>query len=44
MGLAVCRRLVEAQGGEIWAQNQKDGGLSVSFTLKLDTTRVPAGD
>ena len=33
MGLAICRRLVEALGGTIWARNIEDGGLAVSFDL-----------
>ncbi len=44
MGLAVCRRLVEAQGGKIWAQSRDGGGLCICFTLQLDSTQVPAGD
>jgi signal transduction histidine kinase len=37
MGLAVCRRLVEAQGGRIWASAREGGGLEVSFTLPVAT-------
>ena len=33
LGLFVCRRLVEAQGGRIWAENAPDGGAVFSFTL-----------
>jgi signal transduction histidine kinase len=33
VGLAVCRRLVEAQGGRIWAQLRPGGGLEVAFAL-----------
>jgi signal transduction histidine kinase len=33
LGLTVCRRLVEAQGGRIWAESRLEGGLVVSFTL-----------
>src|SRR5690606_10421495 len=35
LGLTVCRRLVEAMGGRIWAQNRPEGGLEVSFTLRV---------
>jgi signal transduction histidine kinase len=35
IGLAVCRRLVEAQSGRIWAEPREFGGLTVSFTLPL---------
>ncbi|MBI3360643.1 MAG: PAS domain S-box protein [Chloroflexi bacterium] len=33
LGLYVCRRLVEAQGGRIWAENGAGGGAVFSFTL-----------
>jgi len=41
MGLAVCKRLVEAQGGEIWARPRAEGGTEVGFTLPFET-EVPA--
>jgi signal transduction histidine kinase len=34
LGLTVCKRLVEAQGGRIWASNRSAGGLEVIFTLR----------
>ena len=39
LGLTVCRRLAQAQGGDIWAQNRPNGGLQVKFSL----TACPAG-
>jgi K+-sensing histidine kinase KdpD len=33
LGLYVCRCLVEAQGGRIWAENQLQGGAVFLFTL-----------
>jgi PAS domain S-box-containing protein len=33
IGLTVCRRLVEAQHGRIWAEPREGGGLIVSFSL-----------
>jgi PAS domain S-box-containing protein len=35
LGLAICKGLVEAHGGEIRATLPDDGGLAVSFTLPL---------
>jgi len=33
IGLTVCRRLVEAQNGRIWAEPREGGGLIVAFSL-----------
>ena len=33
LGLAIARGLVEAQGGRIWAENRREGGARISFTL-----------
>jgi signal transduction histidine kinase len=33
LGLAVCKRLVEAMGGEVWARPREGGGLEVGFSL-----------
>jgi two-component system sensor histidine kinase KdpD len=35
LGLAVCRGLVEAHGGHIWAENRASGGAIFHFTLPL---------
>jgi two-component system sensor histidine kinase KdpD len=35
LGLYICRRLVEAQGGRIWATNRPGGGASFSFALPV---------
>jgi PAS domain S-box-containing protein len=35
LGLYVCRRLVEAHGGRIWAENASGGGAMFSFTLPV---------
>ncbi|PZW31967.1 two-component system sensor histidine kinase KdpD [Thermosporothrix hazakensis] len=36
LGLAVCRGLVEAHGGRIWAENREGGGALFRFTLPLE--------
>jgi signal transduction histidine kinase len=33
LGLAVCKTLVEAQGGRIWAESREGGGSRFTFTL-----------
>lgn len=35
LGLYVCRRLVEAQGGRIWAENRPGKGALFAFTLPV---------
>jgi len=47
LGLAICKGLIEAHGGDIWADNNKLGGVTITFTLPLTnqyTGRVPAMD
>jgi two-component system sensor histidine kinase KdpD len=36
LGLAICRGIVEAHGGRIWAENRPGGGAVFAFTLPLD--------
>jgi signal transduction histidine kinase len=36
VGLYVCRQLVEAMGGRVWARNRPDGGLETGFALRID--------
>lgn len=35
LGLAICKGLIEAHGGNIWAENNKLSGVTVTFTLPL---------
>jgi two-component system sensor histidine kinase KdpD len=36
LGLAICRAVIEAHGGHIWAENRAGGGAVFRFTLPLD--------
>lgn len=40
VGLAVCRGLIEAHHGRIWAENRADGGAIFRFTLPLHPDMV----
>jgi two-component system sensor histidine kinase KdpD len=46
LGLAICRAIVEAHGGRIWAENRVGGGVAFRFTLPIGGTapRVEALD
>lgn len=35
LGLAICRSIIKAHGGEIWAENRPDGGAAFCFSLSL---------
>jgi len=35
IGLAVCRRIIAAHGGEIWVANAPGGGAELSFSLPI---------
>ncbi len=36
LGLSICRGFVEAQGGRIWAENNPDRGVTMTFTLPIE--------
>ena len=36
IGLSVCRAIVAAHGGEIYARNRTDGGMTFGFTLERE--------
>ena len=36
MGLAICKRIVEAMNGRIWHENRPEGGSSFRFRIELE--------
>jgi light-regulated signal transduction histidine kinase (bacteriophytochrome) len=41
IGLAVCRKIIEAHGGQIWAESQPGIGTSIHFTLPFGPPSTP---
>ena len=39
MGLSICRSIVQAHGGRIWAGNNDGPGLTIQFTVPQDRSR-----
>jgi two-component system sensor histidine kinase KdpD len=35
LGLTICRGIIQAHGGRIWAENQPEGGAIFQFSLPL---------
>ncbi|MGD0153043.1 MAG: sensor histidine kinase KdpD [Thermacetogeniaceae bacterium] len=36
LGLTICKGIIEAHGGEIWAEDNENGGTALTFALPLD--------
>ncbi|MFH1023834.1 MAG: sensor histidine kinase KdpD [Planctomycetota bacterium] len=41
LGLSICRGIILAHGGRVWAGNRSGGGAVFSFTLPLDVPHSP---
>jgi two-component system sensor kinase FixL len=39
VGLSICRRIIDAHGGRIWAENAETRGAKFQFTLPIDPTK-----
>jgi two-component system sensor histidine kinase KdpD len=39
LGLAICRGIIEAHGGRIWAENRPGGGARLLFTLPVEASQ-----
>ena len=40
LGLALCKSIIEAHGGEIWAENSMEGGAQFTFTLPAEEVEI----
>jgi two-component system sensor histidine kinase KdpD len=41
LGLFICRKIVDAHGGRIWAQRRASGGATVAFSIPLVPAAAP---
>jgi two-component system, OmpR family, sensor histidine kinase KdpD len=41
LGLTICRGIIEAHGGRIWAENRSGGGALFRFSIPLTAQQPP---
>jgi signal transduction histidine kinase len=41
MGLSICRSIIDAHGGRIWASCEAEGGATFQFILPSSTESAP---
>jgi K+-sensing histidine kinase KdpD len=44
LGLAVCRTIVRAHRGRLWATNNADRGATIHFTVPATTADLPEAE
>lgn len=44
MGLSICRAIIRAHGGQLWAENRPDGGAVFHFTLHTNRNAIAKGN
>jgi len=44
LGLSICRGIIEAHGGRIWARSGSDEGATLNFTLPIDEAAPRSGE
>ncbi len=42
LGLAICKGIIEAQGGRIWVEDQETTGATITFTLIAPPAMLPS--
>ncbi|QIF02323.1 two-component regulator propeller domain-containing protein [Roseimicrobium sp. ORNL1] len=43
MGLSICRAIIRAHGGQLWAENGSEGGAVFHFTLHTNRSAIAKG-
>lgn len=44
LGLYICKNIIEAHGGQIWAESELNRGTTFYFTIPTDPNLVPASE